>query len=264
MRVWATRHYPRGASDLIDALLLISAFETDDDPRDVSLADRCRPYVEAVVDGRDWPNPILEQPGFAPRGPHLAKVASSMAGYLRIGLYWWERTAIPRRWLLEAREISRARLAGYVLTQLGGFGPIWSSHLPVLGPHRHLTEIDFVESHLGIAAAIRRAPDVLGIASGSWYYDPALERVSPRLAFASRIVRENGGVVFEVRRDQATAQSALAASATRRRAAVEGRYRPRQFARLWGRRPFLAWAERQAGRQIPMNLGKEAPRALWG
>jgi hypothetical protein len=181
-----------------------------------------------------------------------------MRNYLRVGLYWWERTGIPRRWMLEAGGISRIRLGRYLLTQFGGFRPVWSSHLPVLPPHRHLTRDDFVATHLEMAVLVRRMPEILGIASASWYYDPAIEEVSPNLAFAGDIVREGGGMIFEMKPDESTVESALASSAHRRAAVELGRYRPRRFARVWGRRAFLAWAVSQPGWQMSLALTGEA------
>jgi len=258
MRVRTTRTQPLGVADLIDVLLVLAAVAADNDPLDAPIVDLWRSYIEGTIAGEERRHPLLEHWFMDPHGRILAKVVSSMRNYLRVGLYWWERSGIPRRWMLEAKGVSRARLARYLLTQFGGFRPAWSSHLPALPPNRHLTRDDFVASHVEMATLIRRTPEILGIASASWYYDPAIEDVSPHLAFAGEIVREGGGMIFEVKPDESTIESALASSADRRSFAKAGRYRPRLYARVWGRRAFLEWAARQQGWQMSMVLGGEA------
>jgi hypothetical protein len=257
-RIRATRTLPRGAAELIDVLLVLAALGADRDGRDASIHEIWRSFADATLAGEERRHPLLVHPDLQPSGRYLGRVLASMRSYLRIGLYWWERSGVPRRWLVEAKGISRARLASYLFTQVGGFKPVWSSHLPALPPNRHLTQEDFVASHLGIAVLMLHTTEVLGIASASWYYDPAIEEVTPHLAFAARIVRENGGILFEVRPDESTVEGSLGRSADRRRAAEEGRYRPRHFARIWGRAPFLAWAERQPGWQASLALAGEA------
>ncbi|HEU4333583.1 MAG TPA: hypothetical protein VFT32_03735, partial [Candidatus Eisenbacteria bacterium] len=84
--------------------------------------------------------------------------------------------------------------------------------------------------------------------------DPALEGISPHLAFLHRIVTENGGIIFEIPEEPYTREHALVSSGTRRAAEAAGRYTPRNFARIWGRDTFLSWAERQQGWQIPLAI----------
>lgn len=253
-RIQSTRSQPPGVTDLLDALLVLAAVEADDEPRDAPILALWRPFIESTIAGDEGRHPLLDHWFIEPRGPILTKVLASMRTYIRIGLYYWERCGIPRRWMVEAKGIPRARLARYLLTQFGGFGPAWSTHLPELPPNRHLTREDFIATHLEMAAVMRRTPEILGIVSASWYYDPALEEVSPHLSFAGEVVREGGGILFEVRPDESTVESALARSAERRVAAKEGRYRPKRFARVWGRSAFLAWAERQPGWQMSLAL----------
>jgi len=253
-RIRATRTLPHGAAELIDALLFLHALDAEPEPRRDDLIDAWHPYIEAVLAGREAPNPTIEHARIPVRGRALSAVIASMRRYFRIGLYWWEETGIPRRWMLEARGSSRLRLARYVLTRLGGFKPIWSTHLPQLPSGTHLTEAAFRHAHLEAARLLEHAPEIRGIASASWYYDPAMEDVSPHMAFARRIVVEHGGLTFEVPLQPATRDQALAASRARRSAAERGLYQPRNIARVWGRDPFLAWAKRQEGWQLPLAI----------
>ncbi len=253
-RIRATRSFPHGAAELIDILLFLHAVDAESEPRRDDLLDAWHPYVEAVLAGEEAPNPTIEHPRIPIRGGALSAVIASMRRYFRVGLFWWEETGIPRRWIVEVRGRARLRLARYVLTRLGGFNPVWSTHLPPLPSGTHFTEPAFRHAHLEAARLLQRAPRIRGIASASWYYDPAIEDVSPHLAFARRIVVENGGITFEVPLDPATRDQALVGSRARRFAAERGFYRPRNVARLWAREPFLAWAARGEGWQLPLAI----------
>lgn len=253
-RVRATRTLPHGASELLDVLIFLHAVDAESEPYRDDLLDAWRPYVDAILGGDEARNPTLEHPAIPVRGRGLSAVVASMKGFFRVGLYWWEQTGIPRRWLIQARGTQRARLARYVLTRVGGFKPIWSNHLPQLPPGRHFTEDAFLHAHLEAARLLRHAPAIIGIASASWYYDPSLEEISPHLAFLHRTVAANGGILFEIPAEPYTREHALSGSRARRAAEAAGRYTPRNFARIWGREMFLSWAERQQGWQIPLAI----------
>jgi len=253
-RIRATRTLPNGAADLLDILLFLAALNAGEEPNHETFVELWRPYAEAVLGGREHRHPLIEHAGIEPVSRPLSSVVKSMRAYFRVGLYWWERSGIPRRWLLQARGASRARLARYTLTRFGGFRPVWSNHLPVLPSGSRFTEDAFIHAHLEIARLLRGAPEVRGIVSASWYYDPAVSDLSPHLAFLPRIVGENGGLLIEVPLDRDTREHALLGSRTRREAAERGTYQVRNYARLWGREPFLAWAERQQGWQLSMAM----------
>lgn len=253
-RIRATRHLPHGVPELLDALLFLHALDAESEPRRDDLLDAWKPYVDAVLAGDETRDPMLEHPAIPVRGRALAAVVESMKRYFRIGLYWWEQTGIPRRWMIQARGTPRARLARYLLTRVGGFKPVWSNHLPQLPPGKHFTEDAFLHAHVEAARLLRHSPGILALASASWYYDPAMESVSPHLGFLHRTVTSNGGLVFEIPAEPYTREHALASSDARRAAEAAGRYTPRNFARIWGRDAFLSWAERQQGWQIPLAI----------
>ncbi|HET9951625.1 MAG TPA: hypothetical protein VFS09_07520 [Candidatus Eisenbacteria bacterium] len=253
-RIRVTRTLPYGAGDLLDILLFLAALEDGEEPNYETLAGLWRPYAEAILDGEELRHPLIDHAAIVPVTRPLASVVSSMRGYFHIGIYWWERSGIPRRWILQARGASRTKLARHLLTRFGGFRPVLSNHLPVLPPGMRFTEEAFVHAHVEIARLLRGAPDLLGLVSASWYYDPAVGDLSPHLAFLPRIVAENGGLLIEVPMDRDMREHALMGSRVRREAAEKGLYRVRNYARIWGRAPFLAWAERQQGWQMSMRM----------
>jgi hypothetical protein len=253
-RVNATRALTAEAAETIDALLVARLLDATPQPERERLLRAWLPYLTTAAKGEFAPNPAVHDPGMQPGSPLLRPLLASMRAYFRVGLFWCERAGIPRRWLVLARGRQRIRLAQYVAIRLGGFKPVWQTHLPKQPPIVHLTEETFVRSHLEIARALKRHPEIRGIASSSWYYDPEIGAVSPRLAFIHHLLAANGCFVFEIPCDQAMRESALYASRARRRAAAEGSYRPRAFARLWSRDALLRWAERQSGWQLEIAI----------
>jgi hypothetical protein len=246
-RIRISRTHGSSTADLVDACLVLRLLEAGEERRRTRRSLPWVSFLERVADSAYALNPAVLHPRLAVRpGPQRVLVAS-MRSYFRTGDYWCERTGIPRRWLLDAGGRSGLRVAQYVATRMGGFRPVWQTHLPPLGGGRHLTEDVYVGSHLEIARALSANPRIRGIASSSWYYDPEVAGASPHLAYVSRLLAENGCLCFEIPIDEAMRESALLRSRARRSAWERGAYTPRDYARLWSRDAVLRWAERQPG-----------------
>ena len=89
-------------------------------------------------------------------------------------------------------------------------------------------------------------PEVKGMFGGSWFYDPALAIVSPRLAYLSDVPREGGAHFFLAATGGEFVKDALATSPSRRKLHEEGRYFPHNFMMIWGRSAQIDWV-RNAG-----------------
>ena len=253
-RIDATRALSGETADAIDALLVARSLEDTRGSERDRLLRSWLPYLSAVATGHFAPNPAALDPDMDGRSSGLRPLWASMRDYFRVGAFWCERNGIPRRWIVQAAGSQRIRLAQYVAVRLGGFKPIWQTHLPKQPLGVHLTRELFVRSHLEIARALRRQEHIRGIASSSWYYDPEIAAVSPNLSFIREILAPNGCFVFEIPCDEPMRQNAIYANRERQQAVAEGRYTPRAFARLWSRDTFLRWAERQPGWQMELAL----------
>lgn len=253
-RIRATRTLGSDAGDLLDAVLVARLLETCEEPRREDLVRAWGPFLESRAQGGYAPNPAVHRPRLPAASPALRILHASMRAYFRVGLLWCERTGVPRRWLVDAGARDRVRIARYLATRLGGLRPVWATHLPRPRAGVHLTEEEFVRSHLEIARALRRVRAIRGVASASWYYDPVIGAVSPSLGFILRILSEGGCLIFEVPIDDAMRENALRCARHRRLAHRRGEYEPRAFARLWGRSALLAWAARQPGWQLTLPI----------
>jgi hypothetical protein len=246
-RVKATRAMPGEAAAAMDPLLVARCLEAATEPERARLLRAWLPYLTAAGRGQFASNPAVHDPRMESASTALHALFASLRAYFRVGLFWTERTGIPRRWIVQARSSERLRLVRYIATRLGGFKPVWETHMPKQPPGVHLTEAAFVGSHVEIARALERHPKIRGIASTSWFYDPEIAVVSPHLAFIHELLAANDCFVFEVPCDEPMRENALHGSRARQVAHAAGTYRPRAFARVWSRDALLRWAKRQPG-----------------
>jgi hypothetical protein len=162
--------------------------------------------------------------------------------------------AITRLQLLPAgaRLIHRFVGISRKATLKGGLGALWYVHgrcggsAPYLGWHLHKPMIpDFFnadgfaitcELTAQLIASDPRAKAALGT---SWFYDPKIEEVSPRLSFCRTPVSK-GAYVFKIGQSDLAIRNATSRSETRRALYEQGKYAPSDFALVWSRRDILS------------------------
>jgi hypothetical protein len=103
----------------------------------------------------------------------------------------------------------------------------------------------WLASYHRLADLLEANPAVRGITSASWFLDPALAEISPRLAYLRAVPAAGGAEFFLSERDQLGVSGALARSPTRRRLFQEGAYVPEVWLRVWLRQDLLAWSRRE-------------------
>jgi len=123
---------------------------------------------------------------------------------------------------------------------LGGFKPFFQGHLHrfTLGAFNEEGRNDFYRCCAELHAL---HPDSLGMFCGSWYYDPALEKISPHLSHLRTTPLAAGGRIFPVGSSREAVSNATATSETRRRLYRQGKYLPRNYLIIWGREDLRAW-----------------------
>lgn len=167
-------------------------------------------------------------------GTAFACVAQVVELHSGIPLRLFSTGTLPERLNLIARVARQRRTKPYYEIH---------THTPMLDG---FTEAGWDRCYHMIAKLMRQDPDCLGIVGGSWFYDPALPAISPRLAYLRDVPRSGGA--FFVRRG-ATEMDALLATATsesRRRLYEAGSYVPTGYVMIWQRQDLIAWSERNA------------------
>ncbi|MBX9605145.1 MAG: hypothetical protein K2Y51_02920 [Gammaproteobacteria bacterium] len=128
------------------------------------------------------------------------------------------------------------------LLRTGGNFPWYQIHTHLL-EREEFTPERWDDCYARIAGMLVRHPHVRGMWGGSWFYDPALETVSPRLAYLRTRPEQNGARVFYSNPDPHG--GALATSETRRAMYERGEYLPKAYALLWPRAALIDWARRE-------------------
>jgi hypothetical protein len=138
----------------------------------------------------------------------------------------------------------RARAPQLALRRLLMSGPdAW------FAPHtesRHLDEFNeagWETTYRNVASLLRRHTDVVGVVGYSWFYDPELELISPRLAYLRRRSLAGGAVFIRGHTTEFDVRNAIAKSRTRRRLYRAGEYTPVGYKMVWLRPDILRWAE---------------------
>ena len=99
--------------------------------------------------------------------------------------------------------------------------------------------------YLRIAELLKLNPRVKGYVQCSWYSDPVLENVSPRLVYYRQRPEQNGAKVFRFGTSESDIRNATSKSPTRRELFKEGKYIPTSYLVVWPRKELIEWAEKQ-------------------
>ncbi|MGH8177098.1 MAG: hypothetical protein ACREV5_12630 [Steroidobacter sp.] len=150
---------------------------------------------------------------------------------------------IPRSTVLRAMRRSLGHglsTASFLLFGHRGFKPALEMHMS-LKRRDEFTPEGRQRSFRGIAELIEANPTYLGAFGTSWYYDPALASVSPRLAYVRDEPARHGARFAYVGVDDNITRSALGKSATRSALFAEGKYRPCAYMLIWPKRDLIAY-----------------------
>jgi len=100
--------------------------------------------------------------------------------------------------------------------------------------------------YLRVAELLKLQKDIKGFVITSWYYDPQVMKISPRLAYLHDRPRERGAFFLRHGASQRDIENAIKKSTTRRRLHEEGKYKPTCYSMVWPREELIAWADQRS------------------
>lgn len=109
---------------------------------------------------------------------------------------------------------------------------------------REFNEKGIHNYHLRIAEYLRNHPEVKGLGESSWFFDPQVAKISPKLAFLSSPTLK-GACLLKHKSTDVEIKFATHKSETRKRLYEEGKYLPTQYSQYWSRKDILDWADKQ-------------------
>lgn len=130
-------------------------------------------------------------------------------------------------------------LVSYVFN--GGTGPWFRIH----------TDADYLDEfnepgwerlYARIAQLLEGRPNIRGMVGTSWFYDPQLVDISPRLAYLQQRPLERGAFLIPHATNPHDIEYATRTSKTRRARYEAGDYKPVSHSLLWPRAKLLDWA----------------------
>jgi hypothetical protein len=156
-------------------------------------------------------------------------------------------SGISRRFIFKKGFAQLIKILTFVLFELGGFSPLFEMHSDSNDPEllSDFNENGRVKFYKRVSLLLKTQQDVKGIFGSSWFYDPKLEIISPRLAYLSRIPTANGGKLFYMGSDSQCIKDATLKSPTRRKLYEENKYMPTNYLLVWSRKKLISWAEKQ-------------------
>ncbi len=161
------------------------------------------------------------------------------------GQFDWEVGGIRRS---DIAHVSPARIVqtiAFAGLRMRGLKPVFFSHLNWRRGNRSLLETEANRSYYRMAQSMRLQPEIRGFAACSWFRSPGVHRVSPNLAWLSRVFLDNGGFVVEAGPDSAEG-GVLHRSKTRRALYDAGKFKPTKGLVMWPRDAMIAWADAHA------------------
>jgi hypothetical protein len=105
------------------------------------------------------------------------------------------------------------------------------------------TEEGWSKCYLRIAEMLKRNEYIRGITSGSWFYDPIVGKISPRLNYLTKMPLSNGAKLFRVGTSESDVKNATLTSETRRNLYLTGKYHPTGYVMIWMRDDIIKWAD---------------------
>lgn len=128
------------------------------------------------------------------------------------------------------------------LYKSGGSGPWFRIHTE----SRYLDEFNkegWESCYKKIAEMLKSEKDILGMIGTSWFYDPQILKISPRLSYLQAQPVENGAFMIRHGTTRLDIERTTMKSNTRRKLYEEGKYIPASFTLFWPRQSLLNWAE---------------------
>ena len=129
---------------------------------------------------------------------------------------------------------------------LRGFSPMFQIHTHI-SYLEEFNEAGWNECYRCCADLYQLHPESLGMFGGSWFYDPALESISPRLTYLAAIPCSGGAHRVLLEKSGDFVNDAIATSPSRRKLYESGQYQPRSFLLAWSRQAQQKWANANAG-----------------
>ena len=126
-----------------------------------------------------------------------------------------------------------------VISLVGGRKPFLEIHTHDATAGQYFNPEGWERTYSLAAKLLHSLPNCRGLIGSSWFYDPALAKLSPRLAYLRGSPTRGGAIFSRVGTDTDSVNLATLTSPTRREAFNSGTYRPCRYIMVWPRSKLL-------------------------
>lgn len=154
-----------------------------------------------------------------------------------------EFSGVPRRITVRAGAKQFISALWFFTARSGGFRPFYELHMDPRA-RREFTSEGWDRCFLRVADLLEMNAEIKGVFGSSWWYDPEVERITPRIRYLRQRPLENGASIFRMGSDQAAVINATSFSRLRREKYATGEYVPTNYLMVWGRDDLLRWSKR--------------------
>jgi hypothetical protein len=158
------------------------------------------------------------------------------------GAWVLEKGKIGRRFFLTGDLRQFIKGLNFFFAKMRGFKPYYAIHLV----DRFIDKFNASERtkcFLKISELLDMNPDIKGIYGRSWFYDPAVAKISPKLAYVRESMLENGAEDFRIGVTQFDIDNALSKSSLREKLYSQGNYIPTGYYIIWPGKEVIKWAK---------------------
>ncbi|MEQ8802214.1 MAG: hypothetical protein RLP45_09265 [Haliea sp.] len=146
-------------------------------------------------------------------------------------------SGIPRSLAIRAGPNQAIKVMRAIVASRG-VRPFLELHMhPEVKEHFH--PAGWIDTYERLADFLQLNPAFRGVQSASWFLDPALKQVSPRLVYLREVPEQCGAYILFAGMDKEGKSGALDTSPTRRCLYESGDYQPRIFTRIWPKSNIL-------------------------
>lgn len=124
--------------------------------------------------------------------------------------------------------------------RLGGFKPLVQIHAHTFILNK-FNKAGRDECYMGCVELYKLYPELLGAFGSSWFYDPEVAKVSPRLRYLQDVPISGGAKVLYYSVGDAVVNNAISKSKTRRSLYEQKKYAPKNFMMIWGKKQQTEW-----------------------
>ena len=152
-------------------------------------------------------------------------------------------SSIPRGFIFKSNISQVFRGTLLLINKIRGWKPVYEMHTDSNDAAllEQFSSDGWALFYKRIAEELMVNTKIKALYGTSWFFDPSLKDISPRLSYLLELPLAHGAEVFLIGPSDSARKSALATSTTRVEMYAAGKYEPTDYMLVWAREDMLRW-----------------------